>query len=193
MDRKDIDILLRKYYEGESSLTEEEAIRKYFAETVEISPDLEADKKLFEMYAGTTADGISEEDLVNMIGELEEKKSGKVLRLFTRPVLYRITAIAATLALLVTMFIGYQYKRNNHGFTSFTETYKGNPGQAYDETKRVLLFVSQQFNRGTSELASISKINEPADQLKSLRAVNKSLEKLKHLDLLNAKPEDNSN
>ncbi len=190
MDRNEAEILLRKFYRGETSLEEEKALHSYFSSGVDISPEFSADKALFDMYAGASHSFISEKELEDMIDDMETDIPHSNIVHLSRHNFYRFAAIAASVVILLAAYMGYHYTQTDKNTAVLTDTYKGNPVMAYAETKRVLVYVSQQFNRGTNQLSSISKLYEPANQLKNLNKLNEGLDKLKLIDQLNENTEN---
>ncbi len=188
MDRKEADILLRKFYDGETTLAEEEALRHYFSSGGNISPEFNAENELFRVFAGAGEDTLSEEELGSMIDVMNEIPETPDIFPFRRKTLFRVIAVAASFLMLLAVYTGYRYSRDSRQIALLTDTYKDNPALAYDETKRVLLYVSSQFNRGTAGLAKISTLNEPAGQLNQLRALDEGLDKLRFLNKLESQP-----
>ncbi len=189
MDRKEADILLDKYYRGETSLEEEKALRDYFTSGGGTAPGNEAERALFGLY-GAPGEDLEEGELEGMIDELELETIRPVRNLPSRRRLYRIAALAASVAIVLGGYFGYVHTRPNRNDAALAGTFSGNPALAYQETQRVLLYVSGQFNKGTSQLSSLSKLNEPAEQLKSLRTFDKGLSRLKLLNQLDNEPKE---
>jgi hypothetical protein len=185
MDRKETDRLLRKFYRGETSLEEEMKLREWFLEQEDLPDEMSADRALFTMYAETERENLPEEDLEHMLEGLDENPERPVIRLFTRQKFYRFAGIAASLVILVSVYLGYRYYNNSENNRAMTETFRDNPELAYAETQRVLLYVSSQFNRGTGELSNLKKLNEPVGQLQKLNVLDKGLDNLKFLNKLN--------
>ncbi|HYW95046.1 MAG TPA: hypothetical protein VE870_05625 [Bacteroidales bacterium] len=184
MDRKEIDRLLHKYYAGESSLGEESILRNYFTSGEKIPADLAAEKELFTMYGGMTDDGLSKDELAGMLDDLDRSPAPRSIRPINRQRLLRFTAIAASVVIILSVYVGYHFIGNDQHRVAITDTYQGNPELAYNETKEVLLYVSEQFNKGTGELSAVSAIREPVNQLKTLKTMDAGLDKLEYLDRL---------
>lgn len=186
MDKKKAGLLLRKFYSGETTLEEEKALHDFFSVTTEVlPPELAADKEIFLLLSEEKEGGIPEDELHSMLDEVTtgQGKQGKVLPV--RRMLYPLAAAAASLALILSVYLGYVHYRNKNPEQDLSDTYRDNPAMAYAETKRVLLYVSQQMNRGTGELSSLSLLAEPVEKLKPLRLFENGMDKLQVLDQLN--------
>ncbi|MEZ4793022.1 MAG: hypothetical protein R2783_06065 [Gelidibacter sp.] len=135
-----IEKLLERYDNGETTLQEEQQLRVYFAQN-DVAPHLEPYRVMFQYFANTRQEQFTKEVSV---------KSKK------RSYIYQWISIAA---IIVAMF-GI--------FTQFSGNQKKtlddlNPEEllAYNKTKEALNLVSSKFNQGT---ASFNALSLAADQ-----------------------------
>ena len=192
MEINKIEELLATYYEGQTSLEEEETLRRYFSGS-EIPEHLQPDKDLFLGMANEKSQAVLgpefELDILKAIqdSEIKEKDSRKSI---SRQ-LYWISGVAASFILLIAT---YFFLQSN----SLQDTYD-NPQLAYNETKKILSYVSNKMNKGldpvqeslytynvgTSELSRLSKINEGMDDVKSISKLYEKAYPLEYLNFLN--------
>jgi len=177
MDRKEIRVLLEKYYNGESTLHEENKLREYFSGD-QINPEFIPERDLFlyqihEVEDNQEIPDISEEIWNNLSKEDSDKN--KVVR--SLPYLY--LRIAASIVILVgSFFVIKKQVFDNKNTIQYTDTFD-NPELAYQQTKEALLYVSAMLNSGADHLEPIQKINKGTKPLNKLTTFNKGLQELK--------------
>jgi hypothetical protein len=178
MNAEELNSLLEKYYNGESTEAEERTLREYFIQK-NIPEGYEAEKEIFGYY--------------NAAGEVPEPSHGFETRILTgidasenksksfdfrRYLLPFLSAAASILVLAGSYFFFAQRIENKNTYSD--------PKIAYAETMKILMDVSSKMNRATLALEPVSKINKMTT--KSFEAINKStgiIEKnLKELDYL---------
>lgn len=144
MDCKNIKALLDKYWEGETSLEEEQVLRRYFNEE-QVAKDLEAFRPLF-LY-------LKQEKQQSSTQSFEQLVQPTNVRF-----LWLKTAIAAASIVLVLLLGGLVYQENNRPAHKLAaensalakDTYK-DPEQAYQEAKAALLLISKGLNKGINK------------------------------------------
>jgi hypothetical protein len=177
MDLKQIEALLEKYYNGEASIEEEKILRTYF-EGSNISDDLIADRDIFLYNLNEIEIQDSLPDLSEEIWEGINNEQIKIDNKTTKRINYRLMRIAAGFIVLFASYFLLKNEIFDHTQTiQYTDTYK-TPEQAYQETKKTLLYVSQLLNSGTGHLEPINKIEEGAKKLDPLSAFNQGLNEL---------------
>lgn len=178
MDTVRIRQLLEKYYEGQTSFEEENLLREYFKG--DVPSEFKADKEIFlslikEKIASNPPFNVIDM-LNNLIDEQDETKKSKILKPgnFYSGWFYRVAAVIA-LALSVYLVNQHVISPNmaKEEQTEMQDTYE-NPQLAYIETKKALLYLSAQLNKGTDELKNIQKINQSIEQLTKLSEIDKA-------------------
>jgi hypothetical protein len=190
MEIQEVKKLLEKYYEGLTSLEEEARLYAYFKQ--ENIPDyLMAEKEMFLYY--TTEKG--EEypaDLSAEINEMMDRLENKPntgSKQFSK-YLYWISGVAASLLLIISSYFFLKSP-------ALEDTYD-NPELAYQETKKVLLYVSSKLNKGTlpveknfskmtsgtEEITKISKLNKGLNEVQTISIKTEKLEALKYFSLV---------
>jgi hypothetical protein len=155
MEDHKIRMLLDKYWEGETSLAEEQDLRSYFASS-QVADEFLSYSPLFAYF--------QDAQHVQMKGEIKtpvlQLSSGKTISMRW------LINVAASVAIFLAMFF-----LNRNSKSTLTEQYAyhdtyQDPQEAYDEVKRALLFVSEKMNRGVSTAAwSLEKMEPLAEIL----------------------------
>ncbi len=144
--------ILEKYWEGETSLEEEAALRDFFSSDV-VDEDLQLYQPLFSYF--------KESGQMQMPGEIMPPKPGKTSIIS----LSWITRVAAVcLILMGFLFILKQQQSHLDTGYAMEDTYD-DPELAYQEVKDALLFLSTKMNKGVNQAnESLEKI-EPLDNI----------------------------
>ena len=180
MDLKQIKTLLEKYYNGESTLEEEQILYEYFIGD-DVSSELEADKDIF-LYNLDERNKF--QNMPDISGEIWNniKKSDVHHISREKKMIYWAYRVAASLLVLLAsyFFIKNQFDKNQNGEYQIADTYE-NPEEAYEATKQALLYVSEMMNSGTDHLEPIQKINESTQKLKPISTFNDGLKELNQI------------
>jgi hypothetical protein len=136
MELKDIEILLQKYFDGETSISEENELRKYFSST-DVMPHLRKYKPMFGYFSVA-----------------KEQKMEK-----ERPIKPKIRnlgwlSIAASIAVLVGVASYMNYR--NEVVNADLGTYD-NPEVALKETQRALAMLSNHVNTGIESVIYVKE------------------------------------
>jgi len=164
MNEDELNRLLEKYYNGDSTEEEEKVLRDYFKEN-SIPEGYEAEKVIFGYYSSSAdvpepSSGFEARILAG-IDAADSKGENNKFRKHILPYL----SIAAGLLILTGSYFFF-VQRSEPGDT-FTD-----PEIAYAETMKILLDVSSKLNHGANALQPVGKIN--AMSTKSFEAINKS-------------------
>ncbi len=183
MNTREIEILLDKYFEGESTLEEEKQLRVFFS-SGNVPEHLQEYAEMFG-YFGMEAQESLNPELEEQI--IEKFDQGRQIAFYqNRRFWYYFTGIAASVLFLFT-FLYESEISNQIGITGFSDTKytTQEKQQAYDQTKQALAYVSGKMNQGFGPLQEMNKINAssiPLVQLgkleKSLMQVNNNMDKL---------------
>ena len=179
MEQKDLNELLRRFYKAESSLEEEEFLRIYFMENEVPDGRYVTEKDQFRLY-----DEVKESNNRDFSFLLDEIISaGKPIKEYshTKRYLYQLSGIAAGIILLLGLYVGFN-RMNDREVLGFEETFRNNPELAYEETQKILLYISERMNSGFEEMNYFKKLNEPIKELEKFNIIN---EEMKRLNILN--------
>lgn len=132
MELQKIEQLIERYFEGETTLAEEQQLKKYFSQN-EIAEHLKVYQPMFEHFLES-----KKETMPKDIAEPKSKRS------------YKWFAIAATI--LVVLGVSIFLEQNTHTNSEQEKVYA-----AYLETKEALEMTSKIFNKGAEQLAYIEE------------------------------------
>ncbi len=164
MKKEELKELLEKFYAGQTSTDEEEKLKKCFSGT-DIIPGFEAEKEVFNHYAGSENIPVPSVDfearILKGIDDFENKQ--RTISLKKRYI--TIISAAATILLLVgSYFIFFNKEVEEDTFSD--------PHIAYAETMKILYEVSVKLNKGKEALRPLNKMK---DAMKTgLESVDKS-------------------
>ena len=154
MDSKNINALLEKYWNCETSLEEEQQLKEYFRGK-QIPEQLKETAVLFQYFdehkkKDLTDSGFDHEVLAKVKGP----KQGKVVKL-----LYNSMRIAAGIAVLVvaTFLVRNEIRKGNP--VPVEDTYD-DPKIAFEETKKALQMISKSFGSAQDKARKINMFNE---------------------------------
>ena len=179
MSFQTIEKILQKYFEGDTSLQEEEQLKSFFQQD-DVPPHLMSLKELFLTYSREkeieVLDKQFDEDIMSRI-ESEGIISMKRKR---RTTIYMISGIAASILILITFFLYINI------LTKSIEDTFSDPRIAYNEAKNIMLFVSEKLNRGTEPLNNaITKVDQGVDKLKAMEKFNAGMKETMPIDKFN--------
>ncbi len=161
---KYIEQLLDKYWEGETSLTEEQQLKTFFSQA-NIPEHLQAYQALFQYLKHSQQQQLTDTDFE---ADLLKQQPAKIRYLSsTTHILRALTSVAACLLVVFGLYY-YQSTLFNttQPTTSMVDTYQ-NPDEAYAKTQQVLLLMSQKLNKGKQPLQHLEKFNEVKKVLNS--------------------------
>ncbi len=163
MDSKKLEELLKKYWDCESSLEEEEQLRTYFRSN-DVPDQWQETAILFRYFdeqKGKSVDPQFENTVVSRIKSTKRAASGKLVKLF-----YNTMRIAAGVAvLLVAVYFVRQELRTDNA-VAVEDTYD-DPQQAFEETKRALLMISKGFGNAEQQAKKINMFNEAQEKIQA--------------------------
>lgn len=164
MRKEEIDILLKRYYEGTSTDEEEKSLKAFFSGS-KIPAGYEAEKAMFEYYSSLSlapSEGF-EDRIIASLDTIAKKETV----LWEKGVL-RFAGIAASVLILTASWFFFNRDKQEDTFDD--------PEIAYVETMKILFDVSTKMNSGTAGLQPVSKIN--LKNIEGLEVLAKSKETL---------------
>ena len=155
MDFKDIEQLLEKYWNCETSLEEEKQLREYFLRE-DIPAQWKEASELFRYFEHQKADRLTGDAFdEEVIGKVQgHRPAGKGASL-----IFNVGRIAAGLLVMVaaTYFIRQEIRKSYP--PEVADTYS-DPKLAFEETKKALMMISKGFGNAQKETRKISIFNE---------------------------------
>ncbi|WP_020539624.1 hypothetical protein [Lewinella cohaerens] len=163
MDYNTAKTLLNRYFEGNTSLTEEEALRSYFKQEV-LPEDMEPYRSLFQFFAIAGEQKVSEEFSARL-DSIQKRKASQLVQ-FRKP-MSRWLAIAAmiTLALAVWILTPEGESNKQQATIDWSQFEPKSEEEAIRVTTTAFQKTSASLRRGmnvaTSELQSVKKLVQP--------------------------------
>jgi len=171
MNIKEIEILIEKFYEGETTSSEEQKLRDFFSKE-EIPPHLAIHADLFRFYEQDAKEEIPDP-------EFERKFLKKIDAISTinintgRRRLFYLTGIAAAILLL----FGTVFTFRHDIFTSSTQTLKEQE-IAYQQAKNAIAMLSTNFNVGLDQAQKLENFQKGLEQVQKLQAFQKGIDQM---------------
>jgi hypothetical protein len=158
MDSRNIDDLLNKYWNCETSLEEEQQLREYFKGR-EFPEQHKETAALFRYFNESKKKAIT--DIAFDSGVMAKvRPQGKL-----RKLVYNSMRIAAGVAVLVmaVWFVKNEIRKSTP--QEMVDTYD-DPKLAFEETKKALMMISKGFGTAEEKAKKINLFNEAQDQVK---------------------------
>ena len=143
MEYKELEILLDKYFEGNTSLKEEQEIKDFFKNNSELPENLIETKAMFLFFQSE-----KEEQTELEFVPTARRKPKKNLR----KIYYQVSGIAASIILLISILTYSDNSEEQKIYAYINGKPIMNEQVAKMEAKRALLLVSSNFNHGTKNL-----------------------------------------
>jgi hypothetical protein len=162
MDLKKLELLIDKYYKGSTTLEEEEALKKHFSSMTDSNdPDSVYFRFLHEASIKNPPGDDFDEKIMGLISEQESVPQKK-------NVILKYWYLAASFVLMIGL--GYAYRdvlvpSKPQIQIVETDTWE-DPQKAFEETKKALLMLSSNLNKGETYVAEFSKFEQSQKILK---------------------------
>lgn len=137
MAANNIEQLLEKYENGETSLKEEQDLKYYFSQET-VAPHLEMYKPMFAYFS------MSQKETFTKTVPLKSKK------IFN----YKWISVAAVAVLLIGFYFSMPKFQEEDDLGTFDD-----PMMAYNEVVKSLELISNSFNKGTDKIGYLDQIN----------------------------------
>ncbi len=176
MNFQEIEKLLNKYFEGETSINEENQLKEYFNKDF-LPPNLKPFKEQFQYFSNARNEEITDPDFDQMIlNEIGERKlfsvDGK-----RKYLTYSLIGIAASIIIIFGFFFKSPLDNLDDKNFAFANTFT-DPEKAFTETQRILKYISNKFNSGVEPLNNISKFDEGVQNLNKMASFNEGMDEM---------------
>jgi hypothetical protein len=169
MDSRKIDELLKKYWECETSLDEEQQLRQHF-EGGNIPDEHKEAAALFRYFATNKKKSMGEEAFnLSSLHAQRNPDRGKVIHL-----LYNTMRIAAGVAVLMVAVWFVRKEIHKANPVAMEDTYS-DPKLAFEETKKALMMISKGFTKAEQETRKINLFNEAQENIQKEDTDKKAL------------------
>ncbi len=175
MDTRKIEILLDKYYRAETTLDEEEILKKYFLENKSVEDKFKSAREQFLLMANVSQVNKPSDHFDEKIKKIIDSTTTLSLNFPNKTNWLKFAGIAAGILLVVGVTYRIFIYNNNQ-----PDTFP-NKEVAYTETQDILLYVSTYLNKGTKGLQNLNKLQTGQQHLSSLGKLNENLDKLLYL------------
>lgn len=159
MDSKQLEQLLEKYWNCETSLEEEKQLRDYFQG--EVPERLKETADLFRYFEAQQTSSVGGEDFdAVVIKKIKRQKPERK----SVTMLFNYARIAAGLIVVVTATYFVRQEVRKAYPPEIVDTYS-DPKLALEETKKALMMISKGFNKAQKEAGKIKAFNEAEEKL----------------------------
>ena len=171
----EIEAILKRYYEGETTIEEEKMLREFF-QNHEIPADLESHAAQFRYFTQEQKQFPAKDLFENVAADPDDFKNGKVLKMSGW-----LTRIAAGFALLVIGFTaGKFYNNKNEKTENLAELNSLDPEMPVAEMRKVLAF--EQIPQ-TSASERIQAVNQSYDLAQADQDITRLLTNVLNFDV----------
>ncbi len=161
MDYNQLETLIKKYWDCETSLEEEERLREWFR-THEVPERFRETAKLFSYFDEQKQKATGEHFDKQLVKKLNAPK-GKTVSL-----LQTSLRIAAGIAVVAAAIFFVQQEIQDKPDMAAIE----DPQKAFEETKKALMMISKGFNSAEEQAKKINVLNEAEDKVKGTEEKN---------------------
>lgn len=187
MNYDNIYILLEKYFNGESSVKEEETLKTFFQNNTEIPQELLPLKSQFAAIDILSSEKLAESFDNKILEAIAEKPTHTAVNSANRkthfikhPLSIGISAVAASLLLLLTIWTTTNIFNNKN-----KDAKNANLTLNYQQATGALSLLAINFDRGLNQTRHVAKpLNKSINMLSNINKVNKSIETLEPLSNL---------
>lgn len=144
MESDKIEKLLEKYFDAETTVAEEETLRMYFSQG-SVASHLEQYRPMFQYFSNT-----KEERFTKQVALPKVKNTGKKY--------YQWLSIAAAVVLVFGIYFGNRYQLQK-------EQEQKEAMYAYEQTKKALDLLAENFSRGTEKVAYLKEFEETKQKI----------------------------
>jgi predicted DNA-binding protein YlxM (UPF0122 family) len=158
MDSKQLEQLLEKYWNCDTSLEEEKQLREYFRGSV--PENLKETADMFRYFEAQQAQTVSNDFEAHVLKKIKDhRQAGKSVKMFAN-----MARIAAGLLVVVTATYFVRQEIRKAYPPDVVDTYS-DPKLALEETKKALLMISKGFNKAQREAGKIKVFSEAEEKI----------------------------
>lgn len=161
MDYSQLEALIKKYWDCETSLEEEERLREWFR-THEVPERFKETAKLFSYFDEQKQKATDKQFDANFIKKLSVESKGKTVKLWQTSL-----KIAAGIAVVAAAFFFVRQDLiEKHDIAEIDD-----PKKALEETKKAFMMISKGFSAAEENTKKINVLNEAEDKVKEKKDI----------------------
>jgi anti-sigma-K factor RskA len=135
MELVNIEKLLEKYLDAETSIAEENELKNYFS-GAHVAPHLEEYREMFGYFSAS-----------------KKEKFTKTIQLKSRKLNWKWLSVAASAVLLVSVYTGYQKNQ------------QAKAEKIYEETQYAFTLLSANLNKGTAAISELQEFETTTNKI----------------------------
>ncbi len=172
MNTKEIEGILQRYYDGETSLAEEKLLKEFFSGG-DVPPQLRLHQPLFRFFTMEASETISEDNqdeiLIRKLEQYKRETSSVVKSHPGKKRLYYLSGIAAGLLIMLGLIFAIKNEtlKRHHDEAVRTST-----ELAFLETRQALLMVSVGLNTGLDAVQHFTTLDNAIGQVHKFNKFN---------------------
>jgi len=155
MDLHEVERLLEKYWQTETTLEEEQKLGEFFT-AGNVPPSLKGAADLFAFFQHEKKNALEQNFDSTVTKQLVTRRGAKVISMISWSNVARIAA-GVVVVVAATFFIREEVRKNYP--KEVADTYS-DPQLAFEETKRALQMISSSFGKAKKEAAKVQMLNE---------------------------------
>jgi len=162
MDSKNIEALLEKYWNAETTLEQEQELRAFF-QSANVPENLKDAATLFRYFEAEKSKKLNENFDAVVTKKIQQRHDGKIVQMTNW---FRVARIAAGIVVVVaSVYLIAKDARNRDSATKEITDTESDPKLAFEETKKALLMISKNFNKAQREASKINLLNEAEQKI----------------------------
>jgi hypothetical protein len=159
MDSNRLDELLKKYWDCETGLEEEQELRAFFSGS-KVPEQYKNAAPLFRYFNESKKKSLKDDAVEGRVLQIVRPAKSKMVRLFLNSM-----RIAAGIAVLMVAFVVIRNEIRKTTPQEIVDTFD-DPQLAFEETKKALRLISQGIGQAETEARKINMFNEAREEIK---------------------------
>ena len=159
---KEIEQLLEKYWNCETTLEEEQQLRDFFRGAA-VPTSMKETAELFRFFMAEKSNILGENFEPGVTKELRKRQGGKIITMVSFTNIARIAA-GILVVVVATYFIRQEVRKSYP--KEIQDTYS-DPQLAFEETKKALMMISSKFGRAKQEAVKIKMFNDAEKKIQT--------------------------
>ncbi|HZK06864.1 MAG TPA: hypothetical protein VFC92_01570 [Bacteroidales bacterium] len=177
MHTTEVKILLKKYYEGGTTLQEERQLEAYLL-SPGADPQFAAEAQMFGHFAKAKQETLPPAVTEKIENRLQHTASIPFYR--SRQLYYYVGGIAAALLLLFTLTITFYQRPADTHFVAATSYTHAETEAAFLQTQQALAYVGAKFTQGAEPLKKLDKLQNTQVKMQNLGAFDRNIKTINH-------------